>query len=54
VYVIVAIGVNVVRLVVFPPSEVGTFWTITGFVAVLAVTAVAVFLGVRVTRRNRS
>ncbi|MGH3382598.1 MAG: hypothetical protein ACRDP6_48505 [Actinoallomurus sp.] len=51
VYVTVAVGVNIVRQVVFPPSEVGTFWTVTLFVAVLAFTAGVVFIGHRVARR---
>ena len=51
VYVLVAGGVNIVRQVVFPPSEVGTFWTVTLFLAVLAFTAAVVSAGGRVARR---
>ena len=51
VYVTVAVGVNIVRQVVFPPSKVGTFWTVTLFLVVLAFTAVVVSAGHRVARR---
>lgn len=50
-YVLVAGGVNVVRQVVFPPDQVGTFWTVTLFVAVLGLTAVVVTAGFRLVRR---
>ena len=50
-YVTVAVGVNVLRQVAFPPSEVGTFWTITLFMAVLAFTGVVVSVGHRLAHR---
>lgn len=50
-YVLVAGAVNVVRQVVFPPGEVGTFWTVTLFVAVLGFSAVAVTAASRLARR---
>jgi hypothetical protein len=51
VYVLVAGGVNVVRQVVFPPGEVGTFWTVTLFVAVLGFSAVVVTAASHLARR---
>jgi len=51
VYAAVALVVNVIRLALFPSSEVGTFWTIALFAVVLAVAAVIVRAGHRVSRR---
>jgi hypothetical protein len=52
VFVLVAAGVNVVRQLVFPPSEVGTFWTVTLFVLVLAFSGLVVSAGLRLARRR--
>jgi|1185.fasta_scaffold746208_1 hypothetical protein len=49
-YAAVAVGVNILRQVVFPPSEVGTLWTVALFFVTLAVSAAIVLLGHRIVR----